>query len=118
MATSQQSHMVQVYDVVLDAALRAQKCGPCQLQVQGDWEWLLSEFAGKADTASASSFDSWDALSLGMLNGLLSQLCPHLAHISHQHAACLHSVLCTSQCCKGSLYQPGTSQSSQAWPTD
>ena len=39
-------HVVQVYDVVLDAALRAQKCGPSQLLVQGEWEWLLAEFAG------------------------------------------------------------------------
>ncbi|DBB16594.1 TPA: hypothetical protein ACH3X3_014851 [Trebouxia sp. C0006] len=41
----QQTTSWQVYDVVLDAALRAQKCGPRQLQVQDEWEWLLSEFA-------------------------------------------------------------------------
>ena len=48
--------------------------------------------------------------SLGLLSGLLSQLCPHLAHIARQHAACLQSMLRTSQCCKGSLYQPDTQQ--------
>ena len=40
-------HTVQVYDVVLDAALRAQNCGPHQLLVQGEWEWLLIQFAGR-----------------------------------------------------------------------
>ncbi|KAL3142941.1 hypothetical protein ABBQ38_003227 [Trebouxia sp. C0009 RCD-2024] len=35
----------QVYDVVLDAALQTQKCGPRNLLVTGDWEWLLNAFA-------------------------------------------------------------------------
>jgi len=36
----------QVYDLSLDAALRAQGCGPRQLTVEGDWAWLLGAFAG------------------------------------------------------------------------
>ena len=45
--------VLQVYDVVLDAALKAQKCGPRQLQVQDEWEWLLSEFAGQPSAQQA-----------------------------------------------------------------
>ena len=37
---------LQVYDVVLDAALHTQKCGPRKLLVSGEWEWLLNGFAG------------------------------------------------------------------------
>ncbi|KAK9839863.1 hypothetical protein WJX81_007158 [Elliptochloris bilobata] len=36
----------QVYDLSLDAALRAQGCGPRQLTVEGEWAWLLGAFAG------------------------------------------------------------------------
>ena len=36
----------QVYDLSLDAALRAQACGPRQLTVEGEWAWLLGAFAG------------------------------------------------------------------------
>lgn len=39
-------HALQVYDVVLDAALHTQKCGPRNLLVTGEWEWLLNGFAG------------------------------------------------------------------------
>ncbi|KAK9806759.1 hypothetical protein WJX72_001747 [[Myrmecia] bisecta] len=35
----------QVYDITLDAALRAQDCGPRRLAVTGEWKWLLAEFA-------------------------------------------------------------------------
>lgn len=37
---------LQVYDVVLDAALHTQKCGPRNLLVTEEWEWLLNGFAG------------------------------------------------------------------------
>ena len=40
------AHPLQVYDVVLDAALHTQKCGPRKLLVTGAWEWLLHGFAG------------------------------------------------------------------------
>ena len=40
------THCLQVYDVVLDAALHTQKCGPRNLLVTGEWEWLLNGFAG------------------------------------------------------------------------
>ena len=40
-------HCVQVYDVCLDAALQAQNCGPRNLQVTGEWQWLLQGFAGQ-----------------------------------------------------------------------
>jgi hypothetical protein len=36
---------MQVYDLTLEAALRAQSCGSRQLLVTGEWSWLLSEFA-------------------------------------------------------------------------
>ena len=44
-------HALQVYDVVLDAALQTQKCGPRNLLVSGDWEWLLNAFAGNVHEA-------------------------------------------------------------------
>ena len=47
---------VQVYDVVLDAALQTQKCGPRKLLVTGEWEWLLNGFAG--ELAAAVRLDS------------------------------------------------------------
>ncbi len=37
--------MVQVYNLSLHAALEAQGCGPRQLEVKGEWAWLLEEFA-------------------------------------------------------------------------
>lgn len=37
---------MQVYDLSLDAALRAQGCGPRQLTVEGEWAWLLGAFSG------------------------------------------------------------------------
>ena len=43
---SEATAVLQVYDVILDAALQAQKCGSDKLQVEGEWEWLLTEFAG------------------------------------------------------------------------
>ncbi len=36
---------VQVYDLSLHAALVVQGCGPRRLEVKGEWEWLLDEFA-------------------------------------------------------------------------
>lgn len=36
----------QVYDLTLEAALRAQGCGPRSLVVVDDWAWLLGAFAG------------------------------------------------------------------------
>lgn len=42
---------VQVYDVVLDAALQTQKCGPQKLLVTDEWEWLLHGFAGRLTAA-------------------------------------------------------------------
>ena len=35
----------QVYDAVLSAALRAQRCGRRRLSVSGEWGWLLRKFA-------------------------------------------------------------------------
>ena len=35
----------QVYDAVLSAALRAQRCGRRRLSVSGEWGWLLKKFA-------------------------------------------------------------------------
>ncbi len=34
-----------MYDITLEAALRAQSCGPNQLVVTGEWHWLLSQYA-------------------------------------------------------------------------
>jgi hypothetical protein len=39
------TYTMQVYDITLDAALRAQSCGPNQLMVTGEWHWLLSQYA-------------------------------------------------------------------------
>lgn len=36
---------VQVYDLSLHAALQTQGCGPRQLEVKGEWAWILDEFA-------------------------------------------------------------------------
>ncbi|EIE27268.1 hypothetical protein COCSUDRAFT_55287 [Coccomyxa subellipsoidea C-169] len=35
----------EVYDLSLHAALVVQGCGPRRLEVKGEWEWLLDEFA-------------------------------------------------------------------------
>ncbi|CAL8462927.1 g2461 [Coccomyxa elongata] len=35
----------EVYNLSLHAALEAQGCGPRQLEVKGEWAWLLEEFA-------------------------------------------------------------------------
>ena len=45
---------MQVYDVCLDAALQAQDCGPHNLQVTGEWQWLLQGFAGQTQPYASS----------------------------------------------------------------
>jgi hypothetical protein len=36
---------LQVYDELLAAALKAEGCGPRNLELFGPWKWLLQEFA-------------------------------------------------------------------------
>ncbi len=53
---------VQIYDLILEAALEAQQCGPRRLQVTDPWEWLLSEFAetyGIRDTYAKLAHLRW-----------------------------------------------------------
>ena len=71
--------------MVLDAALRAQKCGPRQLQVQDEWEWLLSEFAGHPSAQQAYALEA-PALPVLIPQGcsLLSQTYPLLMHVVYE----------------------------------
>eukprot|EP00887_Chlorella_sp_A99_P007719 scaffold20.g7719.t1 len=53
---------VQVYDELLTSALRARGCGPGRLKLEGDWRWLLDEFAaayGVRDYYCRLSFLRW-----------------------------------------------------------
>lgn len=43
----------QVYDAVLSAALRAQRCGHRRLSVSGEWAWLLKKFAASYGVRSS-----------------------------------------------------------------
>ena len=36
---------LQVYDLAMEAALRGQNCGPRNLPIKGEWQWLLDQFA-------------------------------------------------------------------------
>ena len=36
---------VQVYDITMMAAIKAQQCGPAKLSITGEWQWLLAQFA-------------------------------------------------------------------------
>ena len=36
---------LQVYDLAMEAALRGQNCGPRNLPIKGEWQWLLDHFA-------------------------------------------------------------------------
>lgn len=85
-------HSLQVYDVVLDAALHTQKCGPRNLLVTEEWEWLLNGFAG-------------DWLAGGMLCTQSMYNHPQLqcpfSNISRTVFACdrsVPSIICTSGC--------------------
>jgi len=52
----------QVYDLMLEAALEAQQCGPKRLQVTGAWQWLLTEFGetyGIRDTYARLAHLRW-----------------------------------------------------------
>ena len=53
---------MQIYDLILEAALEAQQCGPRRLQVTDPCEWLLSEFAetyGIRDTYAKLAHLRW-----------------------------------------------------------
>lgn len=52
----------QVYDLVLDAALAGDGCGPTKLQVGGEWAWLLNQVAaryGIKDTYQKLAHVNW-----------------------------------------------------------
>jgi len=80
--------------VVLDAALRAQKCGPRQLQVQDEWEWLLSEFAGQPSAQQAYALKA-PAIPVQILQecSLLAHPYPLLMHVAHEAT---HQIYCVA----------------------
>ena len=83
---------------MLDAALRAQKCGPRQLQVQDEWEWLLSEFAGQP-SAQPLKPPAMPVLILQECS-LLSNPCPMLMHVVHGATHQSHCVAAFHvECC-------------------
>lgn len=91
--------VLQVYDVVLDAALRAQKCGPRQLQVQDEWEWLLSEFSGRPSAHQAFALKA-PAIPVLILQecSLLSQPYPLLMHVEYAATHQTDTLHCCFPC--------------------
>ncbi|CAK0784807.1 hypothetical protein CVIRNUC_008011 [Coccomyxa viridis] len=52
----------QIYDLMLEAALESQQCGPKRLQLTGPWLWLLTEFGetyGIRDTYAKLAHLRW-----------------------------------------------------------
>ena len=52
----------QVYDLAMEAALRAQSCGPRNLPIKGEWQWLLNQFAttyGIRDSYTTLTYLRW-----------------------------------------------------------
>ena len=82
---------MQIYDLMLEAALEAQQCGPKRLQLTGPWLWLLTEFGesyGIRDTYAKLAHLRWviRCQHLSYLNHLM-----HLVETSHAQYASMHT---------------------------
>ena len=75
---------LQIYDLMLEAALEAQQCGPKRLQLTGPWLWLLTEFGetyGIRDTYAKLAHLRWVIR------------CGHRPYLNHRmrHAGASHA---------------------------
>lgn len=62
LASKEKHCTAQIYDLMLEAALEAQQCGPKRLQLTGAWQWLLTEFGetyGIRDTYAKLAHLRW-----------------------------------------------------------
>ncbi len=77
---------MQIYDLLLEAALEAQQCGPRRLQVTDQWEWLLTEFAetyGIRDTYARLAHLRW----VVRCQHMPARVMPAHASVSASHVA-------------------------------
>lgn len=84
---------LQIYDLMLEAALESQQCGPKRLQLTGPWLWLLTEFGetyGIRDTYAKLAHLRWviRCQHLPYPNHLM-----RLAETSHAHHDSMHMSL-------------------------
>ena len=75
--------IVQIYDLLLEAALEAQQCGLKRLELTGAWQWLLTEFGETYGIRSTYA-------RLAHLRWIVR--CWHMPH--HECRVCRHNGCC------------------------